>query len=108
MSEQDKFEIIGEVPQSKHGSYQRQDEHGRVVHGDASGEWTLDESGDLDDIVFFVSPGAMRRWTADPPYDARAPAQERPAPIHCATRRSEDKSVRFDAGKLLDTVLEPR
>ena len=66
MSEQEKIEIIAEVPPSEHGSYQRQDEHGRVVHGDASGEWTLDEDGEVDDIVFFVSPGAMRRWTADP------------------------------------------
>lgn len=65
MSEQEIEIITGAVP-SEEGSYQRQDEHGRVVHGDASGEWTLDENGELDDIVFFVSPGTMRRWAADP------------------------------------------
>jgi hypothetical protein len=61
VSEQEKIEIILEVPPSKNGSYQREDEHGRVVHGDASGEWTIDENGDFEDIVFFLSPGAMRR-----------------------------------------------
>ena len=63
MSEKEKIEIItGAVP-SEHGIYQRTDEHGRVIHGDASGEWTLDENGDFEDIVFFLSPGAMRRWS---------------------------------------------
>lgn len=63
MSEREKIEIIAEVPPSKTGLDQREDEQGRVVHGDASGEWTLDEKGDLDDIVFLLSPGAMRRWS---------------------------------------------
>jgi hypothetical protein len=63
VSEQEKIEIITEIPRSKTGTYQRQDEHGGVIHGDASGEWTLDENGDLDDIVLFVSPGARRRWS---------------------------------------------
>jgi hypothetical protein len=58
----DKHEIMFEAPPSEKGTYQREDEHGRVVHGDALGEWTLDENGDVDDIVFFISPGAMRRW----------------------------------------------
>ncbi len=31
---------------------------GTIVHGDASGEWTLDENGDVEEIVFFASP----RW----------------------------------------------
>jgi hypothetical protein len=30
---------------------------GTTVRRDASGEWTLDEDGEVDDIVFFVSPG---------------------------------------------------
>ena len=29
------------------------------MHGDASGEWTLDENGDVEDIVFFASPRSM-------------------------------------------------
>ena len=37
--------------------YERED--GTTVHGDASGEWTLDESGDLEDVVFFASPRSM-------------------------------------------------
>jgi hypothetical protein len=37
MSEQEKIEIVFEVPPSKEGSYQRTDEHGRDVRGDASG-----------------------------------------------------------------------
>jgi hypothetical protein len=33
---------------------------GTTVDGDASGEWTLDEDGEVDEIVFFVSPGWVR------------------------------------------------
>jgi hypothetical protein len=44
-----------EVPPAPHG------EDGTTVHGDAGGEWTLEENGDVDDIVFFVSSGLMRR-----------------------------------------------
>jgi hypothetical protein len=62
VSEKEKVEIITEVAPSKTGTYHREDEHGRVVHGDASGEWTLDENGDVDDIVFFLSPSAAARW----------------------------------------------
>jgi hypothetical protein len=53
-----RFEIVFELPASKlrSSSYVRED--GATVHGDASGEWTLDEDGDIEDIVFFVSP----RW----------------------------------------------
>jgi hypothetical protein len=43
------------------GGYQYEREDGAVVHGDASGEWTLDEDGAADDIVLFASP----RWTGD-------------------------------------------
>jgi len=32
---------------------------GTTVHGDVSGEWTLDENGDLEDIAFFASPRSM-------------------------------------------------
>lgn len=64
MSEREKIEIIAEVPPSNEGNYQRTDEHGRDVRGDASGEWSLDENGEVDDIVFFLSPGAARRWSA--------------------------------------------
>jgi hypothetical protein len=63
VSENEKIEIITDAVPSETGSYHRTDEHGRVIQGDASGEWTLDENGDVDDIVFFISPGAMRRWS---------------------------------------------
>ena len=34
---------------------------GTTVRGDASGEWTLDEDGEVDDVVFFgLSPGWVR------------------------------------------------
>ncbi len=48
--------IVVELPPSPEGTcrYERMD--GTTVHGDASGEWTLDEHGEADDIVFFVSP----------------------------------------------------
>jgi hypothetical protein len=61
----EKIEIITGATPTEKGDYQRTDEHGRFVHGDASGEWTLDAEGEVDDIVFFVSSGAMRRWSAD-------------------------------------------
>jgi hypothetical protein len=63
VSEQEKIEIVGQVAPSKEGNYQRTDEHGRDIRGDASGEWALDENGDVEDIVFFLSPGAARRWS---------------------------------------------
>jgi hypothetical protein len=63
VSEQEKIEIVFEVPPTEQGNYQRTDEHRRDVRGDASGEWTLDENGEVDDIVFFLSPGAARRWS---------------------------------------------
>jgi hypothetical protein len=66
MSEQDrldggqpqKIDIFFELPPSAQGTYQYEREDGTIVHGDASGEWTLDENGEFEDIVFFASP----RW----------------------------------------------
>jgi hypothetical protein len=56
-------EIIFALPPSPQGthSYERQD--GTVVHGDVSGEWTLDETGEIEDIVFFASPRWLRANT---------------------------------------------
>ena len=59
--ERDRFEFVFEVPPSPHGAYRYKREDGKTVHGDASGEWTLDADGEIEDIVFFVSPGWMRR-----------------------------------------------
>ena len=59
--EQDSFEIVFELPPSPQGAYEYGREDGTTVHGDASGEWTLDADAEIDDIVFFVSPGWMRR-----------------------------------------------
>jgi hypothetical protein len=56
--EQDKFEIV-ELRPSSQGTYSTR-EDGTAVHGDASGGWTLDEDDEVDDIVFFVSPGWVR------------------------------------------------
>jgi len=55
------IDIIFEVPPSLGGAYQRERDDGTIVHGDASGEWMLDEEGDVDDIVFFASPLWLRR-----------------------------------------------
>ena len=41
-------------------AYRDERSDGTTVRGDASGEWTLDEDGEVDDIVFFVSPGWVR------------------------------------------------
>ena len=55
--------IVAEVQPTKEGSYGRTDEHGRDVRGDASGEWMLDEHGEVEDIVFFASPGFLRTFS---------------------------------------------
>ena len=57
----EKVEIVFELPPSPQGTYQYEREDGEKVHGDASGEWTLDEDGEVEDIVFFASPSWMRR-----------------------------------------------
>ena len=78
--EQDRFEIVVELPSSPEGSYRHDRVDGTTVHGDASGEWTLDEDGAVDDIVFFVSPGWVRDLerrgllTHTPPDEDGAPA----------------------------------
>ena len=58
--EQDRLEIVFELPPFPEGSYRNERVDGTTVHGDASGEWTLDEDREVDDIVFFVSPGWAR------------------------------------------------
>ena len=78
--EQDRFEIVFELPPLPQGEYQYEREGGTTVHGDASGEWTLDEDGEVDDIVFFVSPSWVRDLersrllTHKPPDEEEAPA----------------------------------
>jgi len=47
--------IVFELPPSAQGAYQDKREDGTTVHGDPSGEWTLDEHGEVEDIVFFAS-----------------------------------------------------
>ncbi len=53
-----KIDIFYELPPSPQGAHQYE-RAGAVVHGDASGEWTLDEDGEVEDIVFFASPRLM-------------------------------------------------
>ena len=38
--EQDRFEIVVELPPSPQGAYLYEREDGATVHGDASGEWS--------------------------------------------------------------------
>jgi hypothetical protein len=52
----ERVEIVYELPPSAQGTYEYEREDGTIVHGDASGEWTLDGNGDVEDIVFFASP----------------------------------------------------
>ncbi len=71
--------IVFELPPSPQGTYRFQRVDGTTVRGDASGEWTLDECGEPDDIVFFVSPGWVRgleqrgRSTRNPSDGSEAP-----------------------------------
>jgi hypothetical protein len=51
---------VGEFLRSQ-GTYRYEREDGTRVHGDASGEWTLDENGEVEDIVFLASPRWLRR-----------------------------------------------
>jgi hypothetical protein len=57
----EQIDIVYELPPSAQGTYQYERPDGTTVHGDPSGEWTLDEHGDLEDIVFFASPGYERK-----------------------------------------------
>ncbi len=54
--DREQIDIVYEHPPSAQGAYQYERPDGTTVHGDASGEWTLDENADLEDIVFFASP----------------------------------------------------
>ena len=54
----ERVEIVYASPPSPLGTYEYERGDGTTINGDASGEWTLDENGDLEDIVFFASP----RW----------------------------------------------
>jgi hypothetical protein len=51
-----KIEIFFEIPPSPVGEYEYDRDDGTRVRGDASGEWTLDEDGEVEDIIFFASP----------------------------------------------------
>ncbi len=55
----ERVEIVYALPPSAQSTYEYEREDGTTVHGDASGEWTLDESGDVEDIVFFAFPRSM-------------------------------------------------
>ena len=59
------IDIVYEVPPSAEGTYRYEREDGTTVHGDTSGEWTLDENGDAD-LVFFMSPRWQRSVLRDP------------------------------------------
>jgi hypothetical protein len=62
--EVEKVEIFVELAPSPRGTSQYTREDDTVVHGDASGEWTLDEDGEVEDIVFFMSPRYVRSLRA--------------------------------------------
>jgi len=60
-----KIDIFYELPPSPQGAYQYERDDGSVVHGDASGKWTLDEGGEIEDFVFLASPRLHRRGAKD-------------------------------------------
>jgi hypothetical protein len=53
--------IVFGLPPSPRGAYRRERDDGTTINGDASGEWMLNEEGEVDDIVFFASPLWLRR-----------------------------------------------
>ena len=55
----ERVEIVYKLSPSAQGTYEYERQDGTTVHGDASGEWTLDENGDVEDIVGFASPRSM-------------------------------------------------
>ena len=55
----ERIEIVYALRRSAQGTYQYERKDGTIVHADASGEWTLDENLDVEDIVFFASPRSM-------------------------------------------------
>ena len=55
----EQIDIVYELPPSAQGTYRYERPDGTTVHGDPSGEWTIDEIGELEDIVFFASPRSM-------------------------------------------------
>ena len=57
--DREQIDIVYELPPSAKGTYRCERPDGTTVHGDASGEWTLDKNGDLEDIVFFAAPRLM-------------------------------------------------
>jgi hypothetical protein len=57
--DREQIDIVYELPPSAQGRYQYERTDGTTVHGDASGEWRLDENGHLEDIVLFASPRSM-------------------------------------------------
>jgi hypothetical protein len=63
-----RIDIVHERPRSEQGTYQYEREDGTTVRGDASGVWTLDENGEVEDTVFFASAdwlGDGRRQAAE-------------------------------------------
>ena len=59
----EKVEEIEIVVELGRGQSVRKD--GRIVHSDASGSFLRDEDGDVEDVVFFVSPRYMRELTEE-------------------------------------------
>ena len=45
----ERVEIVHGLPPSAQGTYEYERRDGTTVHGDASGEWTLDENGDVEE-----------------------------------------------------------
>jgi hypothetical protein len=55
------IDVVVERPVTEQGTYGYKRSDGTVVRGDASGEWSLDDEGEVGEIVFFISPSWTRR-----------------------------------------------
>src|SRR5436309_2164620 len=90
-----KIDIFYELPPSPQGAHQYE-RAGAVVHGDASGEWTLDEDGEVEDIVFFASPRLMGYG-----HKEKGRSEQRRAPV-CGHRGGAGAASRTASSRTCD------
>jgi hypothetical protein len=100
----EKVEIFFELPPSAAGTYRYERSDGTVIHGDASGEWTLDENGDVEDIVFFASPrwmgyGPRRRRSERRSAGDRYPPRRESVPVPGPCSRKGRPHAAVDSGR---------
>jgi hypothetical protein len=73
-----------ELPPSPQGTYRYEREDGTIVHGGVSGEWTLAENGEVEDVAFVMSAG----WQINLRRDPSSPPWRRPSTLEHNPERS--------------------